>query len=239
MRSTARAPERARLPVALRDLLAEGLDLVVCGSAAGRRSAQLGLYYAGPGNKFWRTLARVGLTPRPLSPAEYRLLLGYGIGLTDLVKHQSGGDHEIDFRDAGRRELERKLARSRPLFLCFNGKRAAREFLGRREVEYGLQPEQVGGTRLFIAPSTSGAANASWDPTHWQTLAGLIGESHAAGLSSSRLGPRTRKESIRSRRRSPRSSPASAGTSASSATRASSRASAAPRQKCSPKPKPR
>ncbi len=47
----------------LEDLLAPGLALVVCGSAAGRRSAQLGHYYAGPGNKFWRTLARVGLTP--------------------------------------------------------------------------------------------------------------------------------------------------------------------------------
>jgi len=234
----------------LRDLLAEGLDLVVCGSAAGRRSAQLKQYYAGPGNKFWRTLARVGLTPRQFSPAEYRHLLEFGIGLTDLVKQQSGGDHEIDFRLAGRRELERKLARHRPRFLCFNGKRAAREFLGRREIEYGLQTEVVANTRLFVAPSTSGAANAAWDPRHWQTLAELVrasearsepqaSEAHEACRSSKRLGPRTRKESISSRPSPQRSSPPSAGTSASSATRASSRARAAPRQKCSPKPKPR
>jgi TDG/mug DNA glycosylase family protein len=161
----------------LPDLLAENLDLVVCGSAAGRRSAQRKLYYAGPGNKFWRTLARVGLTPRQLSPSEYRLLLGHGIGLTDLVKGQSGGDHEIDFRRAGRRGLERKIERFRPRFLCFNGKRAARGFLGREDVEYGLQPEQVADTRLFVAPSTSGAANASWRPAHWQTLADLVRES--------------------------------------------------------------
>ena len=54
----------------LEDLLAKDLALVVCGSAAGRRSAELKQYYAGPGNKFWRTLARTGLTPRLLSVGE-------------------------------------------------------------------------------------------------------------------------------------------------------------------------
>jgi len=160
----------------LDDLLAPDLAVVFCGSAAGRRSAQLKQYYAGPGNKFWRTLAAVGLTPRQLAPAEYRLLLDFGIGLTDLVKQQSGADHEIEFRRAGREELERKLERWRPRFLCFNGKRAACEFLRRREIGYGLRPERVGDTRLFVAPSTSGAANAAWDPARWQKLADLVRE---------------------------------------------------------------
>jgi G:T/U-mismatch repair DNA glycosylase len=40
----------------LDDLLRIGLRLVICGTAAGERSAKLGAYYAGPGNKFWRTL---------------------------------------------------------------------------------------------------------------------------------------------------------------------------------------
>ena len=44
------------------------LKLVVCGTAAGDRSAQLGQYYAGPGNKFWRTLASLGL----VAPAHSR-----------------------------------------------------------------------------------------------------------------------------------------------------------------------
>jgi len=158
----------------LRDLLAEDLALVVCGSAAGRRSAQLKQYYAGPGNKFWRTLARTGLTPRPLSPPQWRELLGFGIGLTDLVKRQSGGDAEIDFRRAGRRALARKIARLRPGVLCFNGKRAASEYLGRREVAFGLQPERIGATRIFVAPSTSGAANGAWEPARWDELAALV-----------------------------------------------------------------
>jgi len=158
----------------LEDLLAEDLALVVCGSAAGRRSAELKQYYAGPGNKFWRTLARIGLTPRLLSASEYPLLLGFGIGLTDLVKRQSGADHEIDFRSAGRRELESKISRLRPGFLCFNGKRAASEYLGRRQVAFGLQSERIADTRIFVAPSTSGAASGSWDLARWLELAELV-----------------------------------------------------------------
>jgi TDG/mug DNA glycosylase family protein len=158
----------------LEDLLAPDLALVVCGSAAGRRSAQLGHYYAGPGNKFWRTLAAIGLTPRQLAPSEYRQLLGFGIGLTDLVKRQAGADRDIDFHARAARELERKLERFRPGLLCFNGKRAAGEFLGRRPIELGLQPESVAGVRLFVAPSTSAAANAFWHPEVWQQLADLV-----------------------------------------------------------------
>jgi TDG/mug DNA glycosylase family protein len=159
----------------LEDVLAPGLKLVICGSAAGHRSARLGQYYAGSGNRFWRTLAEVGLTPRQLEPSEYRLLLSFGIGLTDLVKCQSGGDRDLDFSRAGRSELREKIVRLRPRVLCFNGKRAAQEFLLREDVPYGLQPASVEETRLFVAPSTSGAARGSWDRSAWRDLAGLCG----------------------------------------------------------------
>jgi len=159
----------------LEDLLAKDLALVVCGSAAGQRSAELKQYYAGPGNKFWRTLARTRLTPRQLSPSEWRLLLDFSIGLTDLVKGQSGADDEIDFGRAGATELERKIERLHPGVLCFNGKRAASEYLG-RQVEFGVQSEIIADTRIFVAPSTSGAANGAWDPARWDELAELVRE---------------------------------------------------------------
>jgi TDG/mug DNA glycosylase family protein len=158
----------------LEDLLTQDLVLVVCGSAAGRRSAERKQYYAGPGNKFWRTLAQIGLTPRKLAPPEYELLLTFGIGLTDVVKGQSGSDRELNFSGAHPGVLRNKVLEFRPQYLCFNGKRAAREFLGRKQVRYGLQPESVATTGLFIAPSTSGAANASWDLSVWQRLADLV-----------------------------------------------------------------
>jgi TDG/mug DNA glycosylase family protein len=158
----------------LEDLLAPGLAVVFCGSAAGTRSAQLRQYYAGPGNKFWRILAETGLTPRQLAPSEYRELLSHGIGLTDLVKNQSGGDSKIDFQRAGVNELARKIEQMQPGILCFNGKRAASEYLEGRRIVPGLQTERIGATRIFAAPSTSGAANAAWDPAVWRDLAECV-----------------------------------------------------------------
>ncbi len=158
----------------LEDLFVENLDLVVCGTAAGYRSAELKQYYAGHGNKFWSILAEISLTPRQLAPSEYRELLSYGIGLTDIVKRQSGGDSDIDFGDADPGSVKQKIVRLKPRFFAFNGKRAAQAYLGRQDVSYGLQSDREGETRLFIAPSTSGAANAFWQPELWRELANLV-----------------------------------------------------------------
>ena len=158
----------------LDDILASGLRLVVCGTAAGKRSGELKQYYAGPGNKFWKTLAEVGLTPHRMEPAEAASLLGFGIGLTDLVKDQSGADSRISFSDLDRLALREKVEALRPDVLCFNGKRAAQEFFKRAPIGYGLQAERIGRTRLFVAPSTSAAANGAWDPSLWRELSAVV-----------------------------------------------------------------
>jgi TDG/mug DNA glycosylase family protein len=155
----------------LDDLMARRLDLVVCGSAVGTRSAEVGAYYAGRGNKFWRTLAETGLTDRELQPSEYRQLLDYGIGLTDFVKHQAGGDAAVRFSAADAFRLRATIVLYQPRYLCFNGKRAAREFLRAGDVRFGVQDPRIGRTVLFVAPSTSAAANASWDLAVWRDLA--------------------------------------------------------------------
>ena len=64
----------------LPDLLSPSLDIVFCGTAVGTASACRGAYYAGPGNAFWPTLFRVGLTPRLFAPEEYRDLRRGGTG---------------------------------------------------------------------------------------------------------------------------------------------------------------
>jgi double-stranded uracil-DNA glycosylase len=89
----------------LPDLLANDLDLVIVGTAAGRASARRGLYYAGPGNRFWRTLHEVGLTPVEMRPGEYAKLLDYGIGLTDLAKGACGADRNLKPADFDRMRL--------------------------------------------------------------------------------------------------------------------------------------
>jgi len=154
-------------------LLRPGLKLVICGSAAGRRSAEVGAYYAGPGNKFWRILHQCGLTPRRLVPEEFPTLLDHGIGLTDLAKTYAGGDAGLRRADDDIEGLVAKIARHAPGCFAFNGKRAAQAVLGRR-VGYGLQVERIARSRIFVLPSTAGAASGHWDERPWHELAGEV-----------------------------------------------------------------
>lgn len=155
----------------LEDCLAPNLRLVVCGTAVGTASAAQRAYYAGSGNKFWRTLHVTGMTPRQLRPEEYRLLVQYGIGLTDVVKGQVGMDRDIDFRGATPGSFAEKILVAQPRAICFNGKKAAELYLGRKSPDYGLQPERIGETLVFVATSTSGAASCYWDISTWQAVA--------------------------------------------------------------------
>lgn len=155
----------------LDDLIAFKLRVVVCGFAAGAASAIERRYYADPRNKFWRAVAEVGLTPRQLSPAEYRELLKFGIGLTDLVKGQAGTDAEVRFEKSHREDLRALVMEYKPPWLCFNGKTAAKKFLGVSRLDYGIQSERIGCTGIFVAPSTSGAAGRYWDIARWRELA--------------------------------------------------------------------
>ncbi|MYF87835.1 MAG: mismatch-specific DNA-glycosylase [Rhodospirillaceae bacterium] len=158
----------------LPDVLGPGLRIVFCGSAAGAVSARVGAYYAGPGNRFWPTLYRVGLTPRLLVPAEFRTVLRYGIGLTDLCKTESGADADLSRKADDAAALTAKIVQHRPKVLAFNGKRAARVFLGAETLDYGEQARRIGGTVIHVLPSTSGAARRWWDETFWRRVADAV-----------------------------------------------------------------
>lgn len=155
----------------LPDILAPGLKLVVCGSAAGTRSAQAGAYYAGPGNQFWAMLHRTGITPALLRPQEFRTVIVHGVGLTDIVKKTFGSDLQLRAADFDGDGLRSRIESYEPAIFAFNGKRAASAFFG-RPVEYGYQPGwDIGATRIFVAPSTSGAARKFWDEEIWRQVA--------------------------------------------------------------------
>jgi TDG/mug DNA glycosylase family protein len=154
----------------LPDVLAPGMRVVFCGTAAGTASARAGAYYAGPGNRFWATLHEVGLTPVLLRPAEFTRLPEFGIGLTDISKTASGSDAEVAGRGVDRKRLTAAIAATAPRLLAFNGKNAARASLG-HPVIYGPQPETIGGASAWVLPSTSGAARGFWDIDPWLELA--------------------------------------------------------------------
>jgi TDG/mug DNA glycosylase family protein len=160
------------MKIILPDVLAENLRIVFCGTAAGRKSAQVGAYYAGPGNLFWITLYRVGLTPRLLEPHQFRDLLQYRIGLTDMAQRVFGADTDLKKTDFAADHFRQKIERYAPAIVAFNGKKAASVFLEESTnlISYGLQSVTIGKTKIFVLPSTSARARSFWDETYWQQL---------------------------------------------------------------------
>lgn len=168
----------------LSDVLKPNLKLVICGSAVSTQSRLVGAYYAGPGNKFWGILRSTGLTDRVMQPTEYRHLLDYGIGLTDVAKKVSGVDVFIRRSDYDAAAFAAKMEHFKPRIICFNGKKAAAVFrswqsgrsIKTNEIGYGVlpQPTFLYAPILFVAPSTSAAAEAAWNPEYWNQLAEQI-----------------------------------------------------------------
>ena len=160
----------------LPDVLEDSLDVVLCGMAASRVSVIAGAYYANSQNKFWRILYETRLTPELLQPHQYRDLLRYRIGLTDFIKTHSGMDHQLplpELRESARIRLRTSIERRRPKFLAFTSKAAGQNFLGGKR-DYGEQVERIADTRIWILPSTSGAANGSWRPEVWHKFADQV-----------------------------------------------------------------
>lgn len=156
----------------LQDVLKPNLDIVFCGTAAGEVSAKRGAYYAGPGNQFYPILYKSGLTPHLIAPENYNQLVNHNIGLTDLVKLTSGNDNILIDSDFDIKGFEEKILKHSPRMVCFNGKKAAATFFNTKtkHIHYGLQPQTIGKTKIYVAPSTSGSARKFWDESYWVDL---------------------------------------------------------------------
>jgi TDG/mug DNA glycosylase family protein len=141
----------------LPDYLKSNLNLVFVGFNPGTRSAQVGHYYAGPGNLFWPLLYETGLIDTPLTYQDDARVLAYGIGLTDLVKRSTPSSADLSTAEAraGARILEPKLVRYAPKVICFNGKGVYGWYRRQRQVTLGVQDDAIGTSRVFVAPSTS------------------------------------------------------------------------------------
>lgn len=146
----------------LPDYLEEKLAVVFVGTSVATASAARGHYYAGPGNKFWELLWEAGLTAdRILSPDQDSRVLGYGIGLTDVVKSVAASSDSLlkgsDYDIAG---FLARIETFDPRVVAFNGKEAARRVLRHlREPDPTLGRSDVvlGTSRVFVLPSSSGA----------------------------------------------------------------------------------
>ena len=155
----------------LPDVLVPNLDIVFCGTAAGKQSAQSQAYYAHPGNKFWRTLFEIGLTSIQLAPEQYKEITKFSLGLTDLIKHSFGADTDLSYSDGYREQLRAKLRKYQPSIVAFTSKTAAEKFLGHK-VEYGRLAQSGEVSTIFVLTSPSGLARRYWqDGIYWRQLA--------------------------------------------------------------------
>jgi double-stranded uracil-DNA glycosylase len=160
-------PSRADLVAAagrtIPDVIAPDLAVLFAGINPGLWSAATGHHFARPGNRFWPALHRGGFTPRQLRPDEQETLLGYRLGITNLVDRGSARADEltVDELVAGARRLSAKVRRYRPEWLAVLGVTAYRSAFGKRAVRVGPQEERIGGTRIWVLPNPSGL-NAAW-----------------------------------------------------------------------------
>ena len=161
-----------RLP----DQLLPNLRLVFVGTAASTRSAELGHYYAHPGNRFWRAIHEAGITPRRYQPGEFAALIELGIGFTDLSKSGTGMDHQIEAASIDVPGFRVKIEKFRPRTIAFTSKKAASLFYGRpsSRISLGRQPRDECPAEVFVLPSPSGAASGHWTLEPWRELAKWI-----------------------------------------------------------------
>lgn len=166
-------PVLHRLP----DQLRPNLRLVFVGTAASTRSAEVGHYYAHPGNRFWRAIHEAGITPRRYQPDEFAGLIELGIGFTDLSKSGAGMDRQIAPETIDVPGFRTKIEKYRPRTIAFTSKKAASLFYGRpsSEITLGRQAREENWPEIFVLPSPSGAASGHWTIEPWRELATWLG----------------------------------------------------------------
>jgi len=134
-------------------------------------SVEAGFYFANPRNRFWKVLNASGLLSESIEPgpaAMELLLKREGMGFTDLVKRPTRGAADlraIDYRDATP-HLRRLLEKYQPQYAWFHGKLAYGYFVRyggvvAADIEWGLQPQRIGQSKIFVTPNPS-PANAAF-----------------------------------------------------------------------------
>ena len=149
-------PERARVvrERTLADTIGPGMRLLICGVNPSIYSADVGVGFGRPGNRFWPAALAAGLVTVDREPAA---ALACGMGLTDFVKRATRTAAEVT-----RAEYEAGFARVsgiaewlRPGAVCFVGLSGWRTVVDRHAVA-GRQPGSVGGRPAYLMASTSG-----------------------------------------------------------------------------------
>lgn len=163
----------------LPDYLKPGLDVVFVGINPGEYSAKVGHYFARKTNRFWPAVNQAGLFNPPLDALHDYMALEQGIGFTDVVKRATANAAMLGVEDwrKGAPALRDRLLRYAPRIVSFNGMTGYRNYLkygegiDEKALQFGLQPRDIGASKVFVVPSPS-PANAAYllnDMVDWYT----------------------------------------------------------------------
>lgn len=176
-----RRPTRADLqafatddPNAIDDVLPDpardpALRLLIVGINPGLWTAAVNAPFARPGNRFWPSLHRGGLTPHEvdaaagLAEADERMLIERGIGITNIIGRATVRADELsrgELREGGQKLIARTRI-LRPRAVAIAGITAFRTAFGLPKAKLGLQdPATVPGwpkdVALWVVPQPSG-----------------------------------------------------------------------------------
>jgi len=139
----------------LPDRVSEGMRLLVCGLNPSVYSADVGIGFARPGNRFWPAALAAGLVKTDRDPAD--ALHHHHIGMTDLVKRATPRADALsaDEYRAGLARVTRLVEWLIPSAVCFVGLSGWRVAADRHAVA-GWQPGSLGDTAVYLMGSTSG-----------------------------------------------------------------------------------
>ena len=146
------------------DLIDQRTKLLFVGINPGLWTAAVNAHFARGGNRFWPALYEAGILPTSvdaragLSEADTEMVLGAGVGITNIVPRASARADELsrqELIDGGRR-LTKLVADSRFGVIAILGLTAFRQAFDRRTAVVGRQEERLGDTELWVLPNPSG-----------------------------------------------------------------------------------
>lgn len=138
--------------------------LLFVGINPGLWTAAAGAHFARRGNRFWPALHLAGITPTlvdasgGMSEADRRMVIGLGIGITNLVPVATARADELttgELREGGR-ALTRLIERIVPDVVAVLGLTAYRQAFGNPASAAGPQDLTLGGAPLWVLPNPSG-----------------------------------------------------------------------------------
>jgi TDG/mug DNA glycosylase family protein len=139
----------------LPDTVGPEMSLLVCGLNPSVYSADAGIGFARPGNRFWPAALASGLVTKDRDTR--RALSIDRVGMTDLIKRATPNASELsrDEYRGGASRVERLVEWLKPGAVCFVGLAGWRAAIDPKAVA-GIQDKTFGGRPAYVMPSTSG-----------------------------------------------------------------------------------